>query len=133
MTAINIIDSQTEVTIIPDTLARNLLGPDFHVSKTIAIPHMRIPVATRGPIGALDKVSRAVSSQAFDYASARAFLAERYATMNLNDAEIFVGGWDGDKGATSDQLKAIFGWITSQQADLYTRAARRKVLGEGRN
>ncbi|EJC75599.1 site-specific recombinase XerC [Rhizobium leguminosarum bv. trifolii WSM2012] len=33
-----------------------------------------------------------------------------------------------ENGATSDQLKAIFGWTTSQQADLYTRAARRKKL-----
>lgn len=37
-----------------------------------------------------------------------------------------------ENGATSDQLKAIFGWTTSQQADLYTRAARRKKLaGDG--
>jgi len=35
-----------------------------------------------------------------------------------------------ENGATSDQLKAIFGWTTSQQADLYTRAARRKVLAK---
>ncbi len=33
-----------------------------------------------------------------------------------------------ENGATSDQLKAIFGWTTSQQADLYTRAARRKKM-----
>ncbi len=35
-----------------------------------------------------------------------------------------------ENGATSDQLKAIFGWTTSQQADLYTRAAQRKKLAE---
>ncbi|AJD41885.1 MULTISPECIES: hypothetical protein [Rhizobium] len=33
-----------------------------------------------------------------------------------------------ENGATIDQLKAIFGWTTSQQADLFTRAARRKKL-----
>ncbi|WP_207917262.1 tyrosine-type recombinase/integrase [Rhizobium sullae] len=33
-----------------------------------------------------------------------------------------------ENGATIDQLKSIFGWTTSQQADLYTRAARRKKL-----
>ncbi|WP_204340655.1 integrase [Rhizobium leguminosarum] len=33
-----------------------------------------------------------------------------------------------ENGATSDQLKATFGWTTRQQADLYTRAARRKKL-----
>lgn len=35
-----------------------------------------------------------------------------------------------ENGATSEQLKAIFGWTTSQQADLYTRKARRKTMAE---
>lgn len=33
-----------------------------------------------------------------------------------------------ESGATSQQLQAIFGWTTSQQADHYTRAASRKKL-----
>ncbi|WP_455873648.1 hypothetical protein [Rhizobium yanglingense] len=33
-----------------------------------------------------------------------------------------------ENGAIIDQLKAIFGWTTSEQAGLYTRAACRKKL-----
>jgi integrase len=36
-----------------------------------------------------------------------------------------------ERGATEQQLMAIFGWVTSQEAILYTRAAnRRKMSGE---
>ncbi len=97
MTAINILVLKDSVSIITDSLARSAIGPDFHVSKTVPIPHMRLAVATRGPISALDKVARAVSQCAFDFASARSFIAVNYGAMNLNDTEVFAAGWDGDK------------------------------------
>lgn len=34
-----------------------------------------------------------------------------------------------ENGATSAELQAVFGWTTSEQADLYTKAASRKKLG----
>lgn len=34
-----------------------------------------------------------------------------------------------ENGATSAQLQAVFGWSTSEQADLYIRAASRRKLG----
>ena len=35
-----------------------------------------------------------------------------------------------ENGATAHQLKAIFGWSTLKQAELYTRAAEQKRLAE---
>src|SRR5262249_23101532 len=36
-----------------------------------------------------------------------------------------------ENGATAHQLKAIFGWSTLKQPELYTRAAEQKQLAEG--
>ena len=36
-----------------------------------------------------------------------------------------------ERGASERQLMAIFGWQTSKQAVLYTRAAEQKVLAGG--
>lgn len=99
MTAVNVLITQNYATLITDTLARTPIGADFHASKSQAIPHMRIAVATRGPISALEKATRLLSQYAFDFASARSFLAANYAELGMNDAEIFVAGWDNDRPA----------------------------------
>jgi hypothetical protein len=36
-----------------------------------------------------------------------------------------------ERGATTDQLKAIFGWSTHEQPDLDTKAAEQKRLAAG--
>jgi len=92
MTAINVIVLKDSVTIVSDTKAANPLGSDFNVSKVACIPHMEIALATRGKVGALDIVRRAVEQHAFDYASARAYLADYYSRLGLAEVEVFLIG-----------------------------------------
>ncbi|QFY60372.1 hypothetical protein FZ934_07960 [Rhizobium grahamii] len=95
MTAINIIVRETDVSIITDSKAGMPanIGHDFNAAKVIPIPHMRVAVATRGKLSALGNVASTIATHAFDYESARAFMAAHYSTLGIDDTEVVVAGW----------------------------------------
>jgi hypothetical protein len=93
MTAINVLITPEYASIITDTKATTPLGVSFNVAKVFAIPHMRLAIATRGKITALETVSRAVSQHCFNYESARAFLADHFDQLDLGNVDVFVAGW----------------------------------------
>lgn len=105
MTALNVILTDEYAVIVSDTLARATGNPDFHVAKVMPCPHMRLAVATRGRMDAISKVVGAISVGAFDYDSARAFLAGAYSQLGLDEVEIVVAGWS-EKGPAAFIISA---------------------------
>jgi len=99
MTVVNVMIHGGYATLITDTLASSPLRADFHVSKVREIPHMRLAVATRGNIGAVDKVATALCQYATNYQTARTFLDSMFAGLELGNADVFVVGYDEDKPA----------------------------------
>ncbi len=97
MTAINVLLQPDLVVIVTDTRARTGMGPDFEAAKVLPMPHLHLAVATRGPMDALIKVAAAIGVGAKGYDEARAFLAEAYGRLGLDDVEVVVAGW-GEKG-----------------------------------
>lgn len=99
MTIVNVLIHGGYASVITDTRATLPLGEIFDVSKVRPIPHMRIAVATRGKIDALDKVATELGRNAHDFASAKAFLGLCFAGLGLGEVDIFVAGYDDNKPA----------------------------------
>lgn len=99
MTVVNVLIHDGYATLITDTLATSPLRPDFHVSKVRELPHMRLAVATRGNIGAVDKVATALCQYADNYDTARFFLDTYFSGLELGEVDVFVVGYDEDKPA----------------------------------
>lgn len=93
MTALNVILSDRHATIFSDTLGRKSVGRDLHVPKVMPVPHLKLAVGTRGPMTFLGKAIGEICGGAFDFDSARAYLATHYSKLNLDDGEIVVAGW----------------------------------------
>lgn len=99
MTIVNVLIHDGYATLITDTKATSPLCPDFHVSKVRELPHMRLAVATRGNLGAVDKVATALCQYAVNYDTAKSFLASCFSGLELGSVDIFVVGYDEDKPA----------------------------------
>ncbi|OCJ67610.1 hypothetical protein A6U97_02480 [Agrobacterium tumefaciens] len=99
MTIVNVMVHNGYATLITDTKATSPFLPEFHVAKVRELPHMRIAIATRGNITAVDKVATAICQYAVNYETARSFLDTFFAGLELGKVDVFVVGYDEDKPA----------------------------------
>lgn len=99
MTIVNVLIHGSYATIITDTKATMPFGEEFHVSKVRPIPHMRLAIATRGRLDAVDKIAAELGRHAYDFASSKSFLELCFAGLELGPVDVFVAGYDGGKPA----------------------------------
>lgn len=99
MTIVNVLIHDGYAMLITDTKATSPFGRDFHVYKVKEMPHLRLAVATRGAINALEKVSIAIAQHAANYEQARGFLDLCFAGLDVGNVDVFVAGYDGDRPA----------------------------------
>ena len=105
MTALNVIVTAEHASIITDTRAA-APGRVFDVPKVMPIPNFRIAVATRGVMDDLSRAVAVICAYAFDFGSARAFLADCYGAVGLGGSEIVIAGY-GDEGPAAFIISSL--------------------------